>query len=75
MPPADGDLRQWGPLDANISMLFTELPLLGRPAAAREAGFTAVEVLVAVRPGGARPMPRLARSSGRCGTRVCNSSR
>jgi hydroxypyruvate isomerase len=28
---------------ANLSMLFTELPLLQRPAAAREAGFTAVE--------------------------------
>lgn len=38
MPPA-----HWGPLDANISMLFTELPLLGRPAAARAAGFSAVE--------------------------------
>jgi hydroxypyruvate isomerase len=38
MPPA-----QWGPLDANISMLFTELPMLDRPAAARAAGFTAVE--------------------------------
>ncbi len=38
MPPA-----QWGPLDANISMLFTELPMLERPAAARAAGFTAVE--------------------------------
>jgi hydroxypyruvate isomerase len=29
--------------DANCSMLFTELPLLDRPKAAREAGFTAVE--------------------------------
>lgn len=38
MPPAS-----WGPVDANISILFTELPLLDRPAAAREAGFTAVE--------------------------------
>ncbi len=38
MPPAE-----WGPLDANISMLFTELPMLERPAAARAAGFTAVE--------------------------------
>jgi hydroxypyruvate isomerase len=38
MPPA-----QWGPLDANISMLFTELPMLERPAAAAAAGFTAVE--------------------------------
>jgi hydroxypyruvate isomerase len=38
MPPA-----QWGPLDANISMLFTELPMLERPGAARAAGFTAVE--------------------------------
>ncbi len=28
---------------ANCSMLFTELPLLERPAAAREAGFTAIE--------------------------------
>ncbi len=27
----------------NCSLLFTELPLLARPAAAREAGFTAVE--------------------------------
>ena len=33
----------WGPVDANISILFTELPLLERPAAAREAGFTAIE--------------------------------
>ena len=33
----------WGPLDVNISMLFTELPLAARPAAARAAGFTAVE--------------------------------
>jgi hydroxypyruvate isomerase len=38
MPPI-----RWGPVDANISMLFTELPLLSRPAAAREAGFTAIE--------------------------------
>lgn len=28
---------------ANLSLLFTELPLLERPAAAREAGFTEVE--------------------------------
>ncbi|MDN3353806.1 TIM barrel protein [Actinomadura sp. DC4] len=28
---------------ANCSLLFTELPLLRRPAAAREAGFTAIE--------------------------------
>src|SRR3954468_23597231 len=27
----------------NLSIMFTELPLLARPAAAREAGFTAVE--------------------------------
>ena len=27
----------------NCSLLFTEVPLLERPAAAREAGFTAVE--------------------------------
>ena len=38
MPPAS-----WGSVDANISMLFTELPLTARPAAARAAGFTAVE--------------------------------
>jgi hydroxypyruvate isomerase len=38
MPPA-----RWGPVDANISMLFTEVPLTARPAAARAAGFTAVE--------------------------------
>jgi hydroxypyruvate isomerase len=38
MPPAS-----WGLVDANISMLFTELPLTGRPAAARAAGFTAIE--------------------------------
>jgi len=38
MPPA-----HWGQVDANISMLFTELPLTARPAAARAAGFTAVE--------------------------------
>lgn len=36
-------MLNWGPLDANISILFTELPLLARPAAARAAGFTAVE--------------------------------
>jgi hydroxypyruvate isomerase len=37
-------LGRWGPVDANISMLFTEVPLTARPAAARAAGFTAVEV-------------------------------
>jgi hydroxypyruvate isomerase len=36
-------LASWGPVDANISILFTELPMLDRPAAAREAGFTAIE--------------------------------
>jgi hydroxypyruvate isomerase len=36
-------LPRWGPVDANISILFTELPLTDRPAAARAAGFTAVE--------------------------------
>jgi hydroxypyruvate isomerase len=30
--------------DVNLSILFTELPLLGRPAAARAAGFEAVEM-------------------------------
>lgn len=30
--------------DVNLSILFTELPLLERPAAARAAGFTAVEL-------------------------------
>src|SRR3984885_6300196 len=39
MPPA-----RWGSVDANISMLFTELPLAARLAAARAAGFAAVEV-------------------------------
>ena len=29
--------------DINLSILFTELPLLDRPAAARAAGFTAAE--------------------------------
>ena len=29
--------------DVNLSMLFTELPLLQRPAAAAEAGFDAIE--------------------------------
>lgn len=38
MPPA-----RWGLVDANISMLFTEVPMMERPAAARAAGFTAVE--------------------------------
>lgn len=33
----------WGPVDANISILFTELPMVERPAAARKAGFTAIE--------------------------------
>ena len=33
------DLR----FDVNCSILFTELPLLKRPAAARAAGFEAVE--------------------------------
>lgn len=31
------------PFDAHLSMLFTELPLLERPQAARDAGFDAVE--------------------------------
>ncbi|MCZ2856929.1 hydroxypyruvate isomerase family protein [Blastococcus sp. VKM Ac-2987] len=31
------------PYAVNLSLLFTELPLLERPAAAREAGFTAAE--------------------------------
>lgn len=31
------------PYDINLSMLFTELPVLQRPEAARSAGFTAVE--------------------------------
>ncbi|WP_116110572.1 MULTISPECIES: hydroxypyruvate isomerase family protein [Amycolatopsis] len=31
------------PYDVNLSMLFTELPLLQRPAAAKAAGFDAVE--------------------------------
>src|SRR4029453_7186548 len=30
--------------DVNLSILFTKLPLLERPAAAREAGFGAVEL-------------------------------
>lgn len=30
--------------DVNLSILFTELPLLERPAAAAAAGFTAVEL-------------------------------
>ncbi|MER7288019.1 TIM barrel protein, partial [Streptomyces lydicus] len=30
--------------NVNLSILFTELPLLERPAAARAAGFTAVEL-------------------------------
>src|SRR5579863_3865376 len=33
----------WGLVDANISILFTELPMVERPAAARKAGFTAIE--------------------------------
>jgi hydroxypyruvate isomerase len=32
------------PYDVNLSMLFTELPLLERPAAARRAGFDAIEM-------------------------------
>lgn len=28
----------WGQVDANISILFTELPVVERPAAARKAG-------------------------------------
>ena len=31
------------PYDVNLSILFTELPLLERPQAAKEAGFAAVE--------------------------------
>ena len=31
------------PYEVNCSILFTELPLLERPAAAKEAGFDAVE--------------------------------
>jgi hydroxypyruvate isomerase len=43
LPPTVASVLNWGPLDANISMLFTEQPLLARPAAARAAGFAAVE--------------------------------
>src|SRR5262249_34243455 len=32
-----------GPWSAHLSMLFTEVPLLDRPGAARAAGFTTVE--------------------------------
>ena len=39
------------PYEVNCSILFTELPLLERPAAAKAAGFDAVEYLVAVRGG------------------------
>ena len=31
------------PYDVNLSILFTELPLLERPQAAKQAGFDAVE--------------------------------
>ncbi|MFE3703864.1 TIM barrel protein, partial [Nocardia tengchongensis] len=37
---ADGDLRKF---DVHCSILFTDLPLLQRPAAAKAAGFEAVE--------------------------------
>ncbi|MFE3987090.1 hydroxypyruvate isomerase family protein [Nocardia tengchongensis] len=37
---ADGDLRKF---DVHCSILFTDLPLLERPAAAKAAGFEAVE--------------------------------
>lgn len=41
MPAMDAPLP---PFDVNLSILFTELPLLERPAAAASAGFDAVEL-------------------------------
>ena len=43
------------PYLANCSMLFTELPLLERPAAATAAGFDAVEFWWPFAGAGARP--------------------
>ena len=40
--------------EVNLSILFTELPLLERPAAAKAGRFRRGRVLVAVRRGGAR---------------------
>ena len=44
MVPAPTDPSREMRYDANLSILFTELPLLDRPAAARAAGFDAVEM-------------------------------
>ncbi|MDB5819118.1 MAG: hydroxypyruvate isomerase, partial [Rhizobacter sp.] len=38
------DARQMPQFSANISMLFTERPMLERPLAAREAGFDGIEI-------------------------------
>ena len=56
------------PYAANCSMLFTELPLLERPAAAKEAGFCRDRVLVALAgPAGARRTRWSTPSSARSG--------
>lgn len=44
MPDAEWSTAAEQRFDVNLSVLFTELPLLERPAAAAAAGFTAVEL-------------------------------
>jgi hydroxypyruvate isomerase len=51
---------------ANISMLFTELPMVERPAAARAAGFDAIEVQFPY----AVPLDDFARAVERAGVKV-----
>ena len=60
------------PYDVNCSILFTELPLLERPAAAREAGFGAIELwwpFAAAVPGD-REVEALVRAIGDAGVRL-----
>ena len=59
---------------ANLSMLFTELPLLERPAAATAAGFDAVEFWWPFADGGARRPARWTRSSAPSRTPGCSWS-
>ena len=57
---------------ANCSLLFTELPLLERPAAAKAAGFDAIEFWWPFADAGARPTARSTRSSARSRTPACS---
>ena len=60
--------------DVNCSILFTELPLLKRPAAARAAGFEAVEFWWPFDRSGARRTARSMASSRPSVTPACGSS-